>query len=224
MSSFPETQGMTDPRYVAGLQFRVLALIFPVLRHEVIRPISNASLAAAMLHHAPERPATEVDGDHRQDDLITDLEGMLAESTSEVRRLSDWLEDTGGTMLLSDVLAQCRKLVFTQLLRSGKQIHLPERCPKAVLPEFSARYVLLAWLLCLLDGMPDGAELRIDAVGEHELRAYPGAVQPAGAAGGPSSGITADECIALAQVHGWRARRDDAAWILQLPSSDGARV
>ncbi|SAI57863.1 Uncharacterised protein [Bordetella ansorpii] len=216
MSSFPLTQGMSDPRYAAGVQFRVLALIFPVLRHEVMRPISNASLAAAMLRHVPEHPASSADAQHRQDDLIGDLEGMLSESTADVRRLSDWLEDAGGTMLLSDLLALSKKLVFTQLLRSGKQIHLPEQCPTAVLPEFAARYVLLAWLLNMLDNVPDGGELRIESVGADLLRAHAHGGNP-GTATTARSGITADECIALAGVHGWQARRDDDAWTLRLP-------
>ncbi|WP_144638371.1 hypothetical protein [Bordetella genomosp. 13] len=219
MSSLPQTQGMSDPRYAAGVQFRVLALIFPVLRHEVIRPISNASLAAAMLRHVPEHPVDGTDTEHRQDNLITDLEGMLYESTADVRRLSDWLEDAGGTMLLSDLLALCKKLVFTQLLRSGKQIHLPEQCPAAVLPEFAARYVLLAWLLSMLDNLPEGGELQIEMVGGDELRAHARGGNPDAASTSPRSGITADECIALAGVHGWRARHDESGWALRLPKA-----
>lgn len=217
MSSFPPMQGMSDPRYAAGVQFRVLALIFPVLRHEVMRPISNASLAAAMLRHVPEQPANGTDVQHRQDDLIGDLEGMLAESTADIRRLSDWLEDAGGTMLLSDLLALSKKLVFTQLLRSGKQIHLPEQCPTAVLPEFAARYVLLAWLLTMLDALPDGSALHIETVGTTELRAYARGGDAGTSTASARSGITADECIALAGLYGWQAERGDTAWILRLP-------
>jgi len=197
----------------AGVQFKVLGQVFPVLRHEVIRPISNASLAAAMLRHTPERPAA--DGEHRQDDLIGDLEGMLTESTAEVRRLGDWLEDAGGTLTLADLLELSRKLVFTQLLRSGKQIHLPERCSPSVLPEFSSRYVVLAWLLCLLDAMPDGGELRIEALGDGELRGHPNAMRTDDP---PAAGISTHECAALASRYGWQADCAGPVWSLRLPA------
>jgi len=39
---------------VKGVQLKVLSQIFPVLRHEVLGPLSSASLAAAMLRQAPE--------------------------------------------------------------------------------------------------------------------------------------------------------------------------
>jgi len=234
MSSPPQTPVLPDPHHAAGVRFRVLARVFPVLRHEVLRPIANASLAAAMLRHVPENPPEYVQEDpsehlqkhppstdqagaaRRQDALIDELESMLAEGASDVRRLGDWLEDTGDTTQLSDVLPLCKKLVFTQLLRSGKQIHLAGSYPDTALSLFAARYVLLAWMLYLLDQLPDGGELRIEAIDGHTLRACGSSGVRAPASAYPT-GITADESIAIATLHGWQMQRDAAGWILRLP-------
>jgi len=203
----------------AGVQFKVLGQVFPVLRHEVIRPISNAALAAAMLRQAPEHAGA--DATARQDDLAADLESMLAESTAEIRRLTDWLEDSGETVTLPDLLEQCRKLVFTQMLRSGKQIRLPEHCPAVVLPAFSGRYVVLAWLLCLLDTLPEGAELRVEARDAQVLQAHRTVVRPDTPAHGY---VSVDEFLSLSAGHGWIAECDSAVWTLQFPAeeTDGA--
>ncbi|MFX8262508.1 hypothetical protein ABTL46_21885, partial [Acinetobacter baumannii] len=58
-----------------GVRLKVLAQIFPVLRHEAIAPLSNATLAAAMLGHAPEGTDAEA-RQQRCERLAGDLNDM----------------------------------------------------------------------------------------------------------------------------------------------------
>ncbi|HEY0296525.1 MAG TPA: hypothetical protein VGC69_14450 [Bordetella sp.] len=196
----------------AGVQFKVLAHVFPVLRHEVIAPVSNAGLAVAMLRHGMHGT------DSHQEGLINELESMLLESTAEVRRLGDWLEGTGATLPLDHLLELCRKLLFGHLLRAARQIDLPESCPVLDLPEFGSRYVLLAWFLSLLDHLPHDDVLHIEMGGERHLVARPST--PRGFAVPPATPgrIAMDEVQCLAEHHGWQCRFDDQSWSLKLPS------
>ena len=205
-----------------GAQFKVLAQVFPVLRHEMLGPVSNAALAVAMLRQPFDRIGA-VDAQQRHNELLASLDHMLEDSATELRTLGRWFEDTGRMVALGAQLELCRRLLFTQLLRSGKQIALPEpdTLPHVMLPEYAARYVLLAWLLCLLDTLPDGGQLRLD-IRQDELRyilpdsLLSTATQPAGPR------VSLAECQALAQQHGWQAQRDANGWTLRLPMADDA--
>ena len=96
----PDPQPPDSVPLAAGVQFKVLSQIFPVLRHEVIQSVANAALAAAMLHsNAPEGGLREA-----REALVADLENLLAESTTEVRRLGSWLQDSGAGLPLADLL------------------------------------------------------------------------------------------------------------------------
>lgn len=196
----------------AGVQFKVLAHVFPVLRHEVIRPVSNAGLAAAMLRQG----AHSID--NRQEGLINELESMLLESTAEVRRLGNWLEDAGATLPLEHLLELCRKLLFSHLLHTARQIDLPDACPALALPEFGSRYVLLAWLLCLLKHLPHDSMLHVELVDDQVLQSKPatsrGFTEPPATPGY----ISMDELRLLAEHHGWQCTFDTDAWKLKLPS------
>jgi hypothetical protein len=196
----------------AGVQFKVLAHVFPVLRHEVIRPVSNAGLAAAMLRQGTHSV------DNRQEGLINELESMLLESTTEVRRLGDWLEDTGATLSLEDLLELCRKLLFSHLLHTARQIDLPDFCPTLELPEFGSRYVLLAWFLSLLEHLPNDSLLQIELIDEQLLQVRPatsrGFTEPTATPGH----ISMDELRHLAGHHGWQCTFGADAWKLKLPS------
>ncbi|WP_459614708.1 hypothetical protein [Bordetella sp. 2513F-2] len=205
-----------DPaaRLAPATQFKVLAQVFPVLRHEVLRPVSNASLAVAMLQHVP-GPDVPQAGAGRRDELLADLEILLGDSVQELRRLGGWLEDGGATTTLGELLVSCRRLVFTQLLRSRKQIVLPDSPAPTPLREYSARYVLLAWLLGLLETLPEGARLCIDIHHGRELRARGG---DPGCNCLQAPTISVDECHVLARHYGWQAERDGPWWILRAPS------
>ena len=48
------TSDLLEALAAHGVRLKVLAQVFPVLRHEVVGPLSNATLAAAMLRQSPE--------------------------------------------------------------------------------------------------------------------------------------------------------------------------
>ncbi|MCD0501801.1 biliverdin-producing heme oxygenase [Bordetella petrii] len=200
---------------VSGVQFKVLAQVFAVLRHEALAPISSASLSVAMLRQTP--ATAPADRERRQDDLLSCLDGMLEDSAAELRRMDSWFDDAGHRVPLHDLLKACRTLLFSQLLRSGKQILLPESIPEILLSEHAARYVVLAWLLCLIESLPEGARVRLELGTDDQLWAQP--EDPAGASAGPpcASSISLDECQSIARHYGWQCRRQGSTWILHLP-------
>lgn len=208
-SSLPQSVSET---LAAGVQFKVLAHVFPVLRHEVIRPVSNAGLAAAMLRQGTHSI------DNRQEGLINELESMLLESTTEVRRLGDWLEDTGATLPLDHLLELCRKLLFSHLLHTARQIDLPDFCPPVELPEFGSRYVLLAWLLSLLEHLPHDSMLEVELIDDRVLLSRPGTNRGFAEPPATPGHISTDELRLLAEHHGWQCTFDADAWKLKLPS------
>ena len=78
-----------------GVRLKVLAQIFPVLRHDVVGPLSNASLAAAMLRQSPEGADANA-LQQRCQRLAGDLTGMLDDGVAVVRELDQWLADNGA--------------------------------------------------------------------------------------------------------------------------------
>ena len=144
-----------------GVRLKVLAQIFPVLRHEAIAPLSNATLAAAMLGHAPEGADAEA-RQQRCERLAGDLNDMLEDSVSVIRDLDQWFSDNGATLPLATLLKECRKLLFSQLMWSKRRVRWPEDPGMLELPAFSSRYLLMAWLLCLVAWLPEDAEVELD--------------------------------------------------------------
>jgi hypothetical protein len=208
----PETPP-TRELQAAGAQFKVLAHVFPVLRQEIVRPVSNAGLALAML-----RKAAPVN-DSRREGLINELENMLTESAAELRRLDGWLEDSGETLPLADLLVFCRRLLFSHLLRTSRKIELPEDVPPLRVPQHGGRYVLLAWLLCLLDTLPDGATLQVESAQGEYLLAHPGERVDRERASGALPTIGYAEVLMLAERHGWQCQREESAWMLKPPTA-----
>lgn len=191
--------------YAEGVRFKILAQVFSVLRHDVIGPFSNATLALSMAKQSAEGAG--------QQRLLTDIEELLEEGIGSLRSLDDWLSDHQRMVEPLALLKACRKLVFSRLFRSGKQIVLPVELDGAALPEFSARYVVVAWLLCLIDTLADGESLQIMADGQGGFSARNGSVQ----ANLAEVAIQPAEMQRLAEASGWLAAQQADVWTLRMP-------
>lgn len=208
----PDTLGALAAR---GVQFKVLGQIFPVLRHDILGPLSNASLAAAMLRQAPEGAAADT-VQQRCQRLAGDLSGLLEDGVDIVRELDQWLTDSGAMASADDLLQECRKLMFSHLLLARHNIRWPEYIAPVQLPRFSSRYLVLAWLLCLLPELAPDAELVLDTSEPGVWRArFPEGT--ASAAQAPA--FKPQEVELLAAASGWRLERQDGCWSLHLPDA-----
>ncbi len=204
-----------------GIQFNVLARAFPVLRHDALKPISNAKLAAAMMQRNSDD--TFEHAGERSQQLLADIDFMLDEGVDTVRQLADWLSDSDKLVAVDTLARDCAKLLFTELLLSGKKVVVQHEgeCPR--IPLFAGRYVMLCWLLFLVEQAPDGSELRITCVSNTSVRAVltPGAgssiIRPSEVAAQPL--ITLQACEALAAHYGWALHSGEGSWVLHLPSS-----
>jgi hypothetical protein len=201
---------------VQGVQFKVLAHVFPVLRHDATKPISNATMAAAMLQRKPHSLVGEA-AEARDKCLLADMEAMLDEGVQAVRLLADWLYDSGKHTTIANLLVECRKLLFTQLVTSGKQIVLPESLEHVELPLYTSRYILLAWLLHGLEGMPAASTLRIEASAAGQLRTKLPIESAAFERYEAPLPIYRQDACDLAAAHGWSAHCTDGMWTLTLP-------
>lgn len=203
-----------------GIQFSVLARAFPVLRHDALKPISNAKLAAAMMQRNSDD--TFEHAGERSQQLLADIDFMLDEGVDTVRQLADWLSDSDKVVSVDALARDCAKLLFTELLLSGKKVVVEHEgeCPRVSL--FAGRYVMLCWLLFLVEQAPDGCELRITCISDTSVRAVltPGAgstvIRPTEPVSQPL--ITLSACEALAAHHGWVLHSGESSWVLHLPS------
>lgn len=203
-----------------GVRLKVLAQIFPVLRHDVVGPLSNASLAAAMLRQTPEGADANA-LQQRCQRLAGDLTVMLDDGVTIVRELDQWLADNGARTNTAALLAECRKLMFSQLLLSRQSVVWPEDVAELELPQFTSRYLLLAWLLSLLQGMPADVVLTLDLSQPHAWHAHFSThfsasfdADPAA----PTETIDAQQVELLAAASGWRLERQAQGWSLHLPA------
>ncbi|MDQ8034812.1 hypothetical protein CEG14_16390 [Bordetella genomosp. 1] len=199
-----------------GVRFKVLAHVFPVLRHDVIGPISNAALAAAMLHQVPDDTPT-LAAQARHERLVGDMESLLDEGVASLRGLDDWLIDRHRSVASATLLNECRRLVFTRLMATGKQIHLPETLDGPDLSEYSARYIMIAWLLCLVDTLAEGQAVTIESVAPGFWTAQPGGARAPQSDDGQAAPVRAVEMQWLANAGGWIAECGDSLWTLRCP-------
>lgn len=215
---------MSTPAFVTalaahGVRLKVLSQIFPVLRHDVVGPLSNATLAAAMLRQAPE--GADADAlQQRCQRLAGDMTSMLEDSVEIVRDLDQWLADNNAVASASELLRQCRKLLFSQLLLSRHRVGWPETVAEVDLPQFTSRYVLLAWLLGLLQQLPANASLTLDMSHADVWHAHFSSEEgsaPAPAAA-TASAFDPQEVELLAEASGWRLEREPQRWSLHLPA------
>ena len=200
-----------------AVQFKVLEHVFPVLRHDAVKPISNAKLAVAMLNRslaAPENAAPE-----RGQQLVDDVDHLLDDGVDAMRGLGDWFTDGGSLEDLHNLLFECRKLLFTHLLLTGKKIVLPEETDtRRIVKVFSTRYVLLAWLLFTLQSMPAGSTLRLDYDEAGRLTATVEASDATQTGTDASlSVVTEDEARHIASHYGWSIEGNASGWHAAVP-------
>lgn len=200
-----------------GVRLKVLAQIFPVLRHDVVGPLSNASLAAAMLRQSPEGADANA-LQQRCQRLAGDLTGMLDDGVAVVRELDQWLADNGARTSTETLLRECRKLMFSQLLLSRQSVVWPEDVADEELPQFTSRYLLLAWLLSLLQAMPADVVLTLDLSQTHAWHAHFSSEFGDDDVAAPATAITPQDVELLAAASGWRLERQAQGWSLHLPA------
>lgn len=198
-----------------GVRFKVLAQIFPVLRHEALAPLSNATLAAAMLRQVPEGADADT-VKQRSQRLAGDLNHMLEDSVAVLRDLDQWLNDNGAVLPVETLLRQCRKLLFSQLMWSKRQVRWPDEAAAVDLPAFTSRYLLMAWVLGMLPWLPEGAELTLDAADPHVWHAH--FSLPAQAPDAPPL-FDVSDVEQLAAASGWRLEQQPQCWSLHLPAT-----
>ncbi len=194
-----------------GARFKVLGQVFPVLRHEILGPLSNGTLAAAMLRQAPEGASAEAVA-QRSQRLAGELSSMLEDSVAVIRGLDQWLADQGARTTMERLLEDCRKLLCSHQLLSRQHIDWPRGAAHAELPEYASRYMALAWLLHLLQSLPEDAELELSAPAAGLLRA---SCRAGGDRREPAVGREDVELLAAAS--GATIKRDAAGWTLRLP-------
>lgn len=200
-----------------GVRLKVLAQVFPVLRHDVVGPLSNASLAAAMLRQSPEGADANA-LQLRCQRLAGDLTGMLEDGVNIVRELDQWLADNGSLTSAGALLNQCRKLMFSHLLWSRHTVVWPEELAEIELPQFTTRYLLLAWLLSLLQTLPSDVALTLDMSRADVWHArFSGESDAAPVS--PAVSFDPQEVELLAAVSGWRLERHAQCWSLHLPAT-----
>ncbi|MEI2416867.1 hypothetical protein V8Z80_11855 [Orrella sp. JC864] len=217
MSHAPRKAPVAD---VQAVQFKVLEHVFPVLRHDAVKPISNAKLAAAMLA----RSMAAADGagaPDRGQQLVEDIDQLLDDGVDAMRGLGDWFADTGSLEDLHNLLFECRKLLFTHLLLTGKKIQLPEETDtRRIVKVQPSRYVLLAWLLYTLQDMQPGATLQLDYDEAGRLTATVRDDGPAPAnaqADAALSVVTAEEARQVASHYGWSIEGNQGGWHASVP-------
>lgn len=197
-----------------GVRLKVLAQVFPVLRHDAVGPLSNATLAAAMLRQAPEG-ADAAALRQRSERLAGDITSMLEDSVDIVRNLDQWLADNQAVTPAAALLQECRKLLFSQLLLSRHSVAWPETVADIALPQFTSRYLLLAWLLALLQQLPANVSLTLDMSQADVWHAHLSAAS--GAASTAEAALDPLEVALLAEASGWRLERQPQCWSLHLP-------
>ncbi len=202
---------------VQAVQFKVLEHVFPVLRHDAVKPISSAKLASAMLSRSMSAPTGPTE---RAPQLMNDIDQLLDDGVDAIRSLGDWFTDTGSLEDLHNLLYECRKLLFTHLLLSGKKIELPEETDtRRIVKVQPSRYVLLAWLLYTLQDMRQGATLLLDydesgrltATVREDASAQPSPVDAR------LSVVTEQEARSIASRYGWAIEGNQTGWHATVP-------
>jgi hypothetical protein len=88
-------------------------------------------------------------------------------------------------------------------------------------PLYSGRYVMLAWLLHMVESMPDGAELVLDYTDGTRLSAslnVGAGSTPLRPSDSKAAPVMPLQCATqLASYHGWELERVDSGWTLALP-------
>jgi hypothetical protein len=207
-----------DLQAIQGIQFKVLAHVFPVLRHDALKPLSNAKLTIVLLEKAISKgTVTAID----PPPFIGDLDNMLDDSVAAIRLLNNWFQDDSPPVAVDSVIQECRRLAFSQLLLTAKKVQIDNFAEAPAVPHRAARYVVMAWLIQAIHDLPPRGVLHIQQEGPrgliaHVLPAPPDAtsrvLQPETA-----PPVSQSEVQAIAQFYGWSIERRSAGWMLNLP-------
>jgi hypothetical protein len=212
-----------DLHAAQGIQFKILAQVFPVLRHDALKPLSNAKLTIVLLEKAITK-GTLTTADPPP--FVGDLDSMLDESVAAIRLLNNWFSDESQPLDIHKLLHECRKLAFSQLLMSGRKVQIDDFAAGADVPHRTGRYVIMAWLLMALRAVPLRGILHVEQDGARGLRAR--ALPPPPDSGGreprddTSPPFTPDEVATLARVYGWSVSATQDGWRLALPEPGGS--
>jgi len=210
---------------LAGIQFKVLAQVFPVLRHDALKPLSNAKLTIVLLEKSIAKGTIL---DPAAPPFVNDLDGMLDESVETIRLLNTWFQDEGRRADTQDILLECRKLAFSHLLLSGKKVQLQTQPHTALVSQSAARYVLMAWLIHAIQSLPERGILDIRQTSADRIEAsiLPAPTEHNGREPRPDTSppLLMEEVEIVAQCYGWQVRRNDAGWTITLPAEDQASM
>jgi hypothetical protein len=208
---------------IQGIQFKVLAHVFPVLRHDALKPLSNAKLTIVLLEKAITK-GTLANTDPPP--FVGDLDTMLDDSVAAIRLLNNWFQDDGPPVPADTVMQECRRLAFSQLLLSGKKVQIDDFIQAASVAHRTARYVLMAWLIQAIHDLPARGVLHIQQEGPRGLFAHilPAPPDASGRALQPENAppISLEDVQAIAQFYGWSVEKRSAGWLLHLPSDGDA--
>ncbi|ARP89643.1 hypothetical protein CAL14_04530 [Bordetella genomosp. 9] len=214
-----------DPLAIHGIQFKVLAHVFPVLRHDALKPLSNAKLTIVLLEKAIAK-GTLVASDPPP--FVGDLDTMLDDSVAAIRLLNNWFQDESPPLSVHAILQECRRLAFSQLLLSGKKIQIDDFQHTAAVDHRSGRYVVMAWMIEAIHALPPRGVLHVrqqgpDAIVAEALPAPPDAtgraLQPEGA-----PPISHEDMQAIAHFYGWKIERHSNIWLLSPPAAAAIQI
>lgn len=210
-----------DVRVVEGIQFKVLTQVFPVLRHDAVKPLSNAKLTTVLLEKSiakgvivtPEAPP-----------FVTDLDTMLDEGVEAIRLLNDWFHDDGRPIAAHKLLHECRKLAFSLLLLSGKKVQIAEFAQTCKVPHRTGRYVILAWLIHAIQSLPERGILQVEQDTPRRIRGLIMPADPDTILREPrpdtSLPMPLEDVQYLARFYGWSTEETGGGWTLTLPADD----
>jgi hypothetical protein len=212
-----------DLHSVEGIQFRILAHVFPVLRHDALKPLSNAKLTIVLLEKAIAK-GTLAAADPPP--FVGDLDIMLDDSVAAIRLLNNWFQNDGPPLDIHTIVQECRRLVFSQLLLSGKKVQVDEFAHATMAVHRTSRYVLMAWMILAIHGLPERGVLHIKQEGAQGLmaRALPAppdattrTLQPEG-----PPPISLEDAHTIARFYGWTVEKHDDSWLLRLPPAESS--
>lgn len=207
-----------DLRAIEGIQFRIMAHVFAVLRHDALKPLSNAKLTLILLEKSLAKGTLAATD---PPPFIGDLDTMLDDSVAAIRLLNNWFQDDGSPLPIYAVAQECRRLAFSQLLLSDKKVQIDDFDHATMVKHRGGRYVLMAWLIQAIYKLPARGVLHIRQAGPRALaaRALPPSTDATERTTQPENAplISLDDVHAIARFYGWSVEKQNGGWLLNLP-------
>ncbi|ANN68282.1 hypothetical protein [Bordetella bronchialis] len=212
-----------DLRLVEGIQFKILAHVFPVLRHDALKPLSNAKLTIVLLEKAIAK-GTLAPADPPP--FTGDLDTMLDDSVAAIRLLNNWFQDDTPPASIHAIVQECRRLAFSQLLLSGKKVQVDDFPHATAAAHRTGRYVLMAWMILAIYGLPERGVLHIKQEGPQGLaaRALPAPPDATSRTLQPESPppISLEDAQTIARFYGWTVEKQADGWLLGAPPAENS--